>query len=154
MDVVSSPTHRRIVCEHKRQLVSIYQSANRWAQNTNKTPSENIPNNRDDICYPLFSLPVPTHCLVVSFSFFFLAMQRGPAPFQLYSLATPNGWKVAILLEELGIDYDAHIVNIGAGEQFSAGFGTFYSILSCHRCFICEHSVLQWVPHRIARSPL
>ena len=85
---------------------------------------------------------------------FFLAMQRGPAPFQLYSLATPNGWKVAILLEELGIDYDAHIVNIGAGEQFGAGFGTFYSILSCHRCFICEHSVLQWVPHRIARSPL
>ena len=32
----------------------------------------------------------------------------GPAPFQLYSLATPNGMKPAILLEELGIDYDAH----------------------------------------------
>ena len=30
---------------------------------------------------------------------------------------------MAILLEELGIDYDAHIVNIGAGEQFSTGFG-------------------------------
>lgn len=32
----------------------------------------------------------------------------GDAPFQLYSLATPNGQKPAILLEELGIDYDAH----------------------------------------------
>ena len=32
----------------------------------------------------------------------------GSAPFQLYSLATPNGMKPAIMLEELGIDYDAH----------------------------------------------
>ena len=35
------------------------------------------------------------------------ALPRGPAPFQLYSLATPNGQKVAILLEELGVEYDA-----------------------------------------------
>ncbi|CAE6932824.1 yghU [Symbiodinium sp. CCMP2456] len=40
----------------------------------------------------------------------------------LYSLATPNGWKVGILLEELGVSYDAHVVNIGAGQQFSSGF--------------------------------
>ena len=32
----------------------------------------------------------------------------GDAPIQLYSLATPNGIKVHILLEELGVDYDAH----------------------------------------------
>jgi hypothetical protein len=32
----------------------------------------------------------------------------GDAPFQLYSLGTPNGQKPGILLEELGIDYDAH----------------------------------------------
>lgn len=32
----------------------------------------------------------------------------GDAPFQLYSLATPNGQKPSILLEELGIEYDAH----------------------------------------------
>ena len=32
----------------------------------------------------------------------------GSAPIQLYSLATPNGHKVSILLEELGVDYDAH----------------------------------------------
>jgi hypothetical protein len=32
----------------------------------------------------------------------------GTAPLQLYSLATPNGMKVGILLEELGVDYDAH----------------------------------------------
>jgi GST-like protein len=44
--------------------------------------------------------------------------------FQLYSLATPNGHKVGILLEELGIPYDAHVVNIGKGEQFSIGFVT------------------------------
>ncbi len=49
-------------------------------------------------------------------------MVRGKAPFQLYSLGTPNGFKCSILLEELGIDYDAHVVNIGKGEQFSKGF--------------------------------
>lgn len=32
----------------------------------------------------------------------------GQAPFQLYSLCTPNGQKISIMLEELGIDYDAH----------------------------------------------
>ena len=37
-----------------------------------------------------------------------LALPCGHAPFQLYSLATPNGIKVSIMLEELGIDYDAH----------------------------------------------
>lgn len=35
------------------------------------------------------------------------ALSVGDAPFQLYSLATPNGMKPAIMLEELGIDYDA-----------------------------------------------
>jgi len=49
-------------------------------------------------------------------------LPRGEATFQLYSLATPNGWKVGILLEEMGIDYDAHIVNIGIGQQFTSGF--------------------------------
>ncbi len=34
---------------------------------------------------------------------------------QLYSLSTPNGIKVSILLEELGVDYDAHKVNIMSG---------------------------------------
>lgn len=43
-------------------------------------------------------------------------------PFQLYSLATPNGHKVGILLEELEIPYDAHIVNIMKGDQFTSGF--------------------------------
>eukprot|EP01040_Poterioochromonas_malhamensis_P006553 gene6555-7057_t len=44
------------------------------------------------------------------------------APLQLYSLSTPNGQKVGILLEELGVDYDAHVVNIGKGDQFTSGF--------------------------------
>jgi hypothetical protein len=37
-----------------------------------------------------------------------LAVPVGDAPFQFYSLSTPNGQKPGILLEELGIDYDAH----------------------------------------------
>lgn len=40
----------------------------------------------------------------------------------MFSLATPNGHKVGILLEELGVDYDAHVINIGKGDQFTSGF--------------------------------
>lgn len=52
----------------------------------------------------------------------------GRHPLQLYSLATPNGVKVTILLEELlalgrtGAEYDAWPIDIGAGEQFGSGF--------------------------------
>jgi len=52
----------------------------------------------------------------------------GKHPLQLYSLATPNGVKVTILLEELlekGIkeaEYDAWLIDIGEGDQFSSGF--------------------------------
>ncbi|MCX7376727.1 MAG: glutathione-dependent disulfide-bond oxidoreductase [Alphaproteobacteria bacterium] len=52
----------------------------------------------------------------------------GKHPIQLYSLGTPNGQKVTILLEELlaaghtGAEYDAWLVKIGAGEQFGSGF--------------------------------
>jgi len=52
----------------------------------------------------------------------------GKHPLQLYSLATPNGVKVTIMLEELlalgmpGAEYDAHLINIEEGEQFSSGF--------------------------------
>ena len=52
----------------------------------------------------------------------------GEHPIQLHSLATPNGVKVTVMLEELlelGIaeaEYDAYLINIGEGEQFSSGF--------------------------------
>ncbi len=52
----------------------------------------------------------------------------GKHPIQLYSLATPNGVKVTVMLEELlalghsGAEYDAWLVNIGEGDQFSSGF--------------------------------
>ncbi len=52
----------------------------------------------------------------------------GEHPFQLYSLATPNGVKVTVMLEELlaaghsGAEYDAWLINIGDGSQFSSGF--------------------------------
>ena len=52
----------------------------------------------------------------------------GKHPLQLHSLATPNGIKVTIMLEELlamgfeGAEYDAYLVNIGEGDQFGSGF--------------------------------
>jgi len=52
----------------------------------------------------------------------------GRHPLQLYSVATPNGVKVTVLLEELlalghaGAEYDAWLVRIGEGEQFGSGF--------------------------------
>jgi GST-like protein len=55
-------------------------------------------------------------------------LPAGKHPFQLHSLATPNGVKVTIMFEELlelGIkaaEYDAYLINIGEGEQFSSGF--------------------------------
>ena len=47
---------------------------------------------------------------------------QDPARIQLYSLATPNGQKVSIMLEELGLEYDVHKVDIGKGEQFHPAF--------------------------------
>ena len=52
----------------------------------------------------------------------------GRHPLQLYSLATPNGQKVTIMLEELlalgrkGAEYDAWLIKIGEGDQFGSGF--------------------------------
>lgn len=52
----------------------------------------------------------------------------GKHPLQLYSLATPNGVKVTVMLEELldlshhGAEYDAWLIDINAGDQFSSGF--------------------------------
>ncbi len=43
-------------------------------------------------------------------------------PIALYYWPTPNGHKVSILLEELGVPYDLHPINIGKGEQFAPGF--------------------------------
>lgn len=55
-------------------------------------------------------------------------LPKGEHPFQLYSLATPNGVKVSIMLEELlaagysGAEYDAWLISIKDGEQFGSGF--------------------------------
>ena len=40
----------------------------------------------------------------------------------LYSWATPNGQKISIALEELGLAYNLHLINIGADEQFAPHF--------------------------------
>ncbi|MEO0763010.1 MAG: glutathione-dependent disulfide-bond oxidoreductase, partial [Pseudomonadota bacterium] len=56
------------------------------------------------------------------------ALPVGRHPLQLYSMATPNGVKAAIMLEELlalghaGAEYDAHLIRIGDGDQFGSGF--------------------------------
>jgi GST-like protein len=56
------------------------------------------------------------------------ALPVGEHALQLYSLATPNGVKVTVLLEELlalgrqGAEYDAYLINIGEGEQFGSDF--------------------------------
>ena len=55
-------------------------------------------------------------------------LPKGEHPLQLYSLATPNGIKVTVLLEELlelgheGAEYDAYQIRITDGEQFGSGF--------------------------------
>lgn len=55
-------------------------------------------------------------------------LPRGKHPLQLYSLGTPNGQKITIMLEELlalgesGAEYDAHLIKITEGDQFSSGF--------------------------------
>ncbi|MGV8987507.1 MAG: glutathione-dependent disulfide-bond oxidoreductase [Cypionkella sp.] len=60
----------------------------------------------------------PTHDKVLS---------RGTHPYQLYSLATPNGVKVTIMFEELleaghAAEYDAWLISISKGDQFGSGF--------------------------------
>ncbi|MDQ3143411.1 MAG: glutathione-dependent disulfide-bond oxidoreductase, partial [Pseudomonadota bacterium] len=56
------------------------------------------------------------------------ALPQGDHPLQLYSLGTPNGVKVTILLEELlaaghaGAEYDAWLIDISEGDQFGSGF--------------------------------
>ncbi|WP_296495303.1 glutathione-dependent disulfide-bond oxidoreductase [Rhodoferax sp.] len=56
------------------------------------------------------------------------ALPRGKHPLQLYSLATPNGVKVTVMLEELlalghaGAQYDAWLIRINQGDQFGSGF--------------------------------
>ena len=44
------------------------------------------------------------------------------APIDLYYWPTPNGWKIAIALEEMALPYTLHLVNIGAGDQFDPDF--------------------------------
>jgi GST-like protein len=49
-------------------------------------------------------------------------LPRNPQAIQLYSFPTPNGVKVSIALEELGLPYDAHKVDILKNDQFDPGF--------------------------------
>ena len=49
-------------------------------------------------------------------------MTEQTAPIELYYWPTPNGWKISIMMEELGIPYEIKYVNIGAGDQFEPEF--------------------------------
>ena len=42
------------------------------------------------------------------------------APIQIHYWPTPNGWKISIALEEMGLPYEVVPVNIGKGDQFTA----------------------------------
>ncbi len=44
------------------------------------------------------------------------------SPIDLYYWPTPNGWKISIMLEECGLPYKVHLVNIGQGDQFKPEF--------------------------------
>ena len=44
------------------------------------------------------------------------------APIDLYYWPTPNGWKISVALEEMGLAYQTHLINIGAGDQFEPAF--------------------------------
>lgn len=44
------------------------------------------------------------------------------APIDLYYWPTPNGWKISVALEELGLPYLVHLINIGAGDQHTDDF--------------------------------
>ncbi|GHC69190.1 glutathione S-transferase family protein [Limoniibacter endophyticus] len=49
-------------------------------------------------------------------------MTEQTKPIELFYWPTPNGWKITIYLEEAGIPYEIHMVNIGKGEQFEPSF--------------------------------
>jgi GSH-dependent disulfide-bond oxidoreductase len=49
-------------------------------------------------------------------------MNAATKPIELYYWPTPNGYKITIMLEELGVPYDVKYVNIGRGEQFEPSF--------------------------------
>ena len=44
------------------------------------------------------------------------------APIDLYFWPTPNGWKISIALEEMGLEYQTQLIGIGAGDQFKPAF--------------------------------
>ena len=71
-------------------------------------------------------------------------LPMGKHPMQLYSLGTPNGVKVTVLLEELlalgyeGAEYDAYLINIGNGDQFSSGFVKINPNSNIHEFFYLQ----------------
>ena len=44
------------------------------------------------------------------------------APIDLFYWPTPNGWKISIALEEMGLPYTLHLIDIGKGDQFAPEF--------------------------------
>lgn len=49
-------------------------------------------------------------------------MSASQSPIDLYYWPTPNGWKISIMLEECGLPYEAHLIDISKGEQFAPAF--------------------------------
>jgi GSH-dependent disulfide-bond oxidoreductase len=85
-------------------------------------------------------------------------LPRGKHPLQLYSMGTPNGQKVTILLEELlaaghaGAEYDAHLIKIGDGDQFSSGFVSVNPNSKIPALFDHSHAAPNGEPLRVFES--
>jgi len=80
----------------------------------------------------------------------------GDKPLQLYSMATPNGVKITVMLEELlalgfeGAEYDAYMINIGDGDQFGSGFVDINPNSKIPA--LADHSVGDGEPQRVFES--
>ena len=80
------------------------------------------PKIRDGIAAHLATLRSEPACLNYPISFFPVNQSRNSTVIDLYTWTMPNGRKISIALEELGLPYTAHAVDIGKDEQFKPEF--------------------------------
>jgi len=123
MYLSSTPIHRLHRILHTLQPAALTTTLQQQ-QSTHRTfnTQEQTPSSTSD----LFSTPLYSHHLKMTDSVDAFKLPadapQGTKPIQYYSLATPNGQKIGIMLEELGLEYDAHTVDISKNTQFESWF--------------------------------